>query len=186
MKISEVNVETLSGSNSDNLNIARHWALTNLRKIKRDFDVVYILGSWYGNFAQMMNDFPGITVEKLINVDTDGRVLQKSTELLKDIDNVEHMHKDANTLDYRQLGPDGLVVNFSTTNINGDNWFDKIPDGTLVLLKGRDNDPGAINKFDSLDEFTETYPLRKVLFKGQKELADPETQYNCFLVIGLK
>jgi hypothetical protein len=77
-------------------------------------------------------------------------------------------------------------VNFSTTNIEGNDWFNNIPDGTLVLLKGRDNDPGAINKFESLEEFTEAYPLRKVIFKGQKELTDPDTEYNCFVVIGLK
>jgi hypothetical protein len=96
------------------------------------------------------------------------------------------MQKDANDLDYRQLGADGLVINFSTTNIEGSDWFDHIPKGTMVVLKGRNNDEGAVNKFTNLDEFRTKYPLTKTLYSGSLNLQDRTTDYDCYLVIGIK
>jgi hypothetical protein len=188
MKIVEVNKDTLTDSNDDNLQIARHWALSQLRKIKNNFDTVYILGSWYGNLSLMLSDFPKLQFQKIINVDIDDHAIDVSQKLInnQNINNVDHMLKDANTLDYRQLGPDGLIINFSTTNIKGNDWFNNIPKGTLVLLKARNNDPGAINKFDDIEDLIKYYPLKRVLFSGTKELIDPETPYECYVVIGLK
>jgi precorrin-6B methylase 2 len=188
MKIVEVNKDTLTDSNDDNLQICRHWALTQLRKIKNNFDVIYILGSWYGNLSLMLSDFPSIKYEKIINIDIDEHSIDTSNKLVNknNITNIENVVQDANTVDYNELGPDGLVINFSTTNIEGTDWFNNIDQGTLVLLKARNNDPGAINKFNNITDLIEKYPLKRVLFQGTKELTDPETAYECYVVIGLK
>lgn len=188
MKLQEVNPNTLKGSLGKNLIENKFWAFTELSKIKNKFDTIYILGSWYGNAALMLSIDPRFEFEKIINVEIDRSMLSTSQKLAKlsKENRIEPMLKDANLLDYRQLGSDGLVVNFSCTNIQGNNWFANIPSGTMVLLSGRNNDPGADNQFDSLKEFKNTYPLNKNLFIGTKKFIDPETEYDNYLVIGIK
>jgi hypothetical protein len=56
----------------------------------------------------------------------------------------------------------------------------------MILLSGRNNDPGAVHKFNSVEEFSSTYPLTKILFSGQRTFEDPETEYDAYLVIGTK
>ena len=87
------------------------------------------------------------------------------------------MHKDVNTLDYRQLKQPGLVINTSTNDIDGDDWLKNIPKGTLVAMQGRHG---------TLEEFDKKYPLRKTYFLDEVELEDPETEYERFMKIGVK
>lgn len=188
MRIAEVNSLDLKGSLGKNLTANKFWAFTELSKFKTDFSTVYILGSWYGNAALLMSMDNRFTFDKIINVDVNKTMLSVSDQLANKLgdDRIESMRKDVNQLDYRQADSDSLIVNFSTTNIGGDNWFVNIPDGTTVLMAGRDNDPGAVNQFDNLKEFVDMYPLSNVLLAKRKQFQDPETDYNSFLVIGSK
>jgi hypothetical protein len=129
-----------------------------------------------------------IGFDRIINVDTDKEAIETGSEIIEKLgyDFIESMYKDANQLDYRQLGPDGLVINSSCNNINNDGWFDNIPAGTLVALSGRNNDPKSINNFESMYDLAETYPLSKILYAGKQNFTDPETDYDCYLLIGLK
>lgn len=188
MRITEVNQIDLKGSVGPGLIPGKFWAFTTLSKFKQDFDVVYILGSWFGNAGLMLSMDPRFTFDKIINVEVNKSMLRVSNQLaqLQGYDNIEPMLKDANLLDYRQLNKNGLVINFSCNNIQSDKWFNNIPKGTLVLLSGRDNDEQSINQFNDLNSFTSKYKLSKILFSGQKEFEDPETKYELYLVIGIK
>lgn len=188
MRISEVHSSDLSGSVGKNLTANKFWAFTELAKIKNEFDTVYILGSWYGNAGLLLSMDKRFSIDKIINVETNKQMLRTSDKLsqLAGFKNIEPMYKDANRLDYRQLDNNGLVVNFSTTNMSGTDWFNNIPKGTMMLLVGRNNDPGAVNEFKSLKQFIDTYPLGNLLDYSEKEFQDPETEYTSYLVIGLK
>lgn len=188
MKINEVNSISLSGSFGSNLIENKFWAFTKLSEIKNNFDTIYILGSWYGNAGLLLSMDPRFEFDEIINVEKNKNMLKASDQFakLQKDPRIKSMHKDANRLDYRRLGPNGLVVNFSCTNIVGRDWFERIPSGTMILVSGRNNDPGAVHKFNSLEEFSSTYPLTKILFSGQRTFEDPETEYDAYLVIGTK
>ena len=94
------------------------------------------------------------------------------------------MLKDANTIDYRQLGSDGVVINTSLTDMPGQAWFDHIPEGTLVVLQSRDHDPG--NAAHSTQDIIDRYPLSEIIYDGKLELEDPETEYTRYMIIGVK
>ena len=98
--------------------------------------------------------------------------------------NTEYMLKDANDLDYQQLGRDGVVINTSLTDMQGQAWFDHIPTCTLVVMQSRDHDPG--NAAHSTKDITDRFPLSKVVYDGELELSDPETDYTRYMVIGIK
>lgn len=184
--VNESSGYTLKGSYTTDLIASKLWLLTKLAQIKSTVGTIYVLGSWFGNLAVINKLDPTIKYKRLINVETDQNFLHSSERIHNHlgIGNNEYMFKDANRLDYQQLGQDGVVVNTSLTDMPGDLWFDHIPAGTLVVLQARDNDPGE--QYHSTNDILKRFPLTKVLYKGELDLEDPETKYTRYMVIGVK
>jgi hypothetical protein len=185
-KVNESSGYSLAGSFTRDLTMSKVWLLDELAKIAPTVGTVYILGSWYGNLALYMTLQPTVKYTNIINVEQDQTMLDQSRRMLDSVgaDNVEYMNKDANDLDYRQLGPAGVVINCSLTDMDGTDWFKHIPDGTLVVMQARDHDPGY--QFASPDDIIDKFPLDQVYYTGTRSLQDPETRYNRFMVIGRK
>ena len=177
---------SLEGSFTRDLVFSKYWLMHELSRIQPHISTMYVLGAWYGNLALFLNRYPLVEVDQIINVETDPEFLKSSRNILKQTgaDNVEHMLKDANDLDYRQLDRDGAVVNTSLTDMPGTDWFSNIPSGTLVVLQARDHDPGE--QFTGPEDIVQKFPLSQVLYSGGLELEDPETEYTRFMVIGRK
>lgn len=191
MRINELSLKessgySLAGSFTPDLTRSKVWLLQELENITDQVGTVYILGSWYGNLSLYMYLQPSLKHGQIINVEKNQQMLAQSQRMLDHIgaNGVEHMFKDANDLDYRQLGPNGVVINCSLTDMPGRDWFDRIPPGTLVAMQARDQDPGA--KFSNPQDILDKFPLKKVLYRGSRALQDPETKYHRFMVIGRK
>lgn len=177
---------SLSGSFTRDLIASKVWLLTELAGIAPQVGTIYVLGSWYGNLGVLLTLDPVIKYKRLINVETDRKFLQASKRIQDHLGmkNTEYMLADANTLDYRQLKRDGVVVNTSLTDMPGRAWFDNIPGGTLVAMQGRDHDPGRVAH--STQDIIDRYPLTKIIYDGKLKLEDPETSYTRYMVIGIK
>lgn len=177
---------SLQGSFTRDLTTSKVWLMQELARINPAISTVYILGSWFGNLALYMTLDPMLQVKKIINVETDRSMLDQSKRMLDHVGarNVEYMLKDANTLDYRQLGTNGAVINTSLTDMDGTEWFQNIPDGTVVVMQARDRVDRK--PFYSTDDILRKFPLDQVLYQGSLKLKDPETAYNRFMVIGRK
>lgn len=188
LNLAEVNANTLRGSDGPGLPEIRAWALGVLKDIKDTFTTIYILGSWYGNLSRMVASDPDIGYDRIINVDQDRKVLQIGAEITEKLGYgfIESMCKDANRLNYSMLDSDGLVINQCCTDIRGDGWFKNIPAGSMVLLTGRNNIPDAVNQFKGTGHLAEAYPLSSILYAGKKRFSDPETDYEGYLLIGVK
>ena len=177
---------SLAGSFTRDLIASKVWLLTELARITPRVGTIYVLGSWYGNLGVLLALDPVVKYKKLINIETNKKFLQAS-ERIQDhlgMDNTEYMLADANTLDYRQLGQDGVVINTSLTDMQGQDWFNNIPSGTLVAMQSRDHDPG--NEAHSTQDIVDRYPLSEIIYDGELELKDPETKYTRYMVIGIK
>lgn len=185
-KVNESSGYSLAGSFTPDLTRSKVWLITELAKIAPTIETIYILGSWYGNLSLYFNLLKDIEFNNIINVETDADMLAQSERMLQHIgvDSVDHMQKDANDLDYRQLGPAGAVINTSLTDMDGTDWFEHIPDGTLVVMQARDHDPGY--QFAEPQDILDKFPLDQVYYTGTLALQDPETKYNRFMVIGRK
>ena len=177
---------SLQGSFTPDLIASKVWLLHELGKIAPRVGTVYILGSWFGNTSLYMALQPEFESGKIINVEKNPKMLRQSDRMLKHIGvhGVEHMLANANDLDYRQLGKNGVVINTSLTDMRGEKWFDNIPSGTMVAMQARDHDPG--NQFNSTKDIQQTFPLDKILYQGSLKLQDPETDYTRFMIIGRK
>ena len=178
MRLLEFSPSTLHGSFESGLILNKLWLLHELQKIQDQFSTIYILGSWYGNMSILLNR-SGIQYDHIVNVDQDAAVVRgahRMARILKIDDRIEPMIKDANKLDYRQLNPDGLVINTSCHDMENRGWFDHIPAGVMVALQSRDD----------VDHDLDAYDLSRTLYQGSRSARDPETDYTSVLRIGVK
>ena len=184
--LDESSGNSLEGSFTPDLVFSKLWLIRELAKISPDVSTMYILGSWYGNLALLLDRYPQVRVERVINVETNPEFLKGSQNILNpaDVGNVEYMLTDANELDYRKLGSNGVVVNTSLIDIKGTNWFKNIPSGTLVAMQARDQVDNE--QFSTPEDIEQQFPLSQVLYSGRLDLEDPETEYTRFMVIGIK
>jgi hypothetical protein len=184
--LEESSGSSLEGSFTRDLVFSKLWLIRQLAQIQPHISTMYVLGSWYGNLALLLTRLPQVQVDHIINVETDQERLATGERILNQagVDNVEHMLKDANDLDYRQLDSTGAVVNTSLTEMPDTDWFKNIPPGTLVVLQARDNNTGP--QFHDVEDIEQKYPLSQVLYSGSLDLEDPETEYSRFMTIGRK
>lgn len=184
--LEESSGSSLEGSFTRDLVFSKFWLMRELSRIQPHVSTMYVLGSWYGNLALFLNRYPMVRVDHIINIETDPERLNTSERILDQAgaDNVEHMLKDANQLDYRQLNRDGAVVNTSLTEMPDTDWFENIPPGTLVVMQARDHNPDQ--QFSSAEDIERKFPLSQTLYSGGMDLQDPETAYTRFMVIGRK
>ena len=181
---------SLEGSYTPDLVFSKLWLAQELKSILEQYNiesvpVAYILGSWYSNLSTILRR-TGVPIDLIIDVERRGEWLRMAQQLQQDmrIQGVEYMKADANEIDYRQLEQPGLVINTSTNDIQDHGWFEHIPDGTLVIMQGRDG--VEQNAYRSPEDLLEQYPLEHVLYSGTWDLEDPETAYQRSMVIGVK
>lgn len=189
MKISDLTESSgysLSGSFTPDLTKSKVWLIHELAKITERVGTAYILGAWFGNLSLYMKLLPAVKASKIINVETNPKFVAQSQRMLDHIGAaaVEHMQRDANKIDYRHLGDNGIVINTSLTDMPGRAWFDNIPNGTLVVMQARDHDPG--HQFHGTQDILDKFTLSQVLYQGELDLQDPETEYTRYMVIGIK
>lgn len=184
--LSESSGLSLEGSFTKDLVFSKLWLIRELAKISPDIGTMYVLGSWYGNLALLLDRYPQVQVDQIINVETDPEFLKGSKSILNQagVSNVKYMSKDANKLTYSQLGEDGAVVNTSLIDIKGTDWFENIPSGTLVAMQARDQVDDE--QFTTPEDIEQQFPLDQVLYSGSLNLEDPETDYTRFMIIGIK
>jgi len=184
--LSESSGLSLEGSFTKDLVFSKLWLIRELAKISPDIGTMYVLGSWYGNLALLLDRYPQVHVDQVINVETDPEFVKGSKRILDQagVSNVEYMSKDANKLTYAQLGNNGAVVNTSLIDIKGTSWFDNIPSGTLVVMQARDQ--VGDEQFTTPEDIEQQFPLDQVLYSGSLDLEDPETSYTRFMIIGIK
>lgn len=183
--LDESSGQSPQGSITNDLILSKMWICEVLKKVGyKEFSTIYILGSWYGNMALIL-DRMGIRYKHIINVERKKDWLDYGQSLLQRAGiNAEPMAKDANTLDYRQLDKNGLVINTGTNDIKGTGWWNNIPKGTIVVLQSRNQVEHVIH--NTLEEFDKDFPMSKTLYVGETTLTDPETKYNRFMKIGIK
>jgi hypothetical protein len=178
MRLYEFSPNTLAGSFHKGLVFNKLWLIHELSAIKDHFSVIYILGSWYGNMSVLLSK-SNIKFDHIVNVDKDTKAVKKGHEIAQKMGidkKIQAMAKDVNTLDYRQLDKDGLVINTSCHDMSNQGWFDNIPKGTMVALQSRTD----------VDDDLSGYKLSETLYQGTIDLEDPETEYTSLLKIGIK
>jgi len=189
LELFEDSPDTPQGSRSQDLNLGKLWLLTELKRLgKADFDVVYVLGSWYGSMApyllhkHIMFDTAYLIDKKPKNTE----FVQKTVKKLGINDVIIPVTQDCNQTDYK--GQDILVINTSTNDMKNRGWLDNIPQGSVVALQGRDRQPtNPDNTEQTLEAFDKEHPLSQTLLLDSIKLTGVEGDaYKRFMKIGIK
>ncbi len=172
------------------------WAIETLNGLKLDLQTGLVLCGWFGVLPYLMfeNGF-----DSIVSVDIDDgceTVAKRINKWHFDKSKFQAMTKDIFAIDYNnietsfkfiehiQLKPD-IIVNTSCEHIDNFNeWYDKIPEGQLMLLQSNDffDCDEHVNCVNSTAEFREQTPMTKRLFSG----ALPLEKYTRYMVVGYK
>lgn len=164
------------------------WLCEELERLDWQSNMTYIYGGWYGITAFLLLSRGKFQVNKIRSLDLD-----PACESIADMINENWVWQDwkfkAFTQDCNNYqGQYGdLIINTSTEHFDSAEWFDRIPQGTRVILQGNNmpHDDHIIHS-DTLDNFINQYPLSNIVYKGQKEFVYPNWKFTRYMVIGIK
>lgn len=152
------------------------------------FEQIFVLGSWSGTMPFLLYVTQAASFGRIHLVDTNVEYQEQARVICNALECeglLNILVQDANTLDY----PEGniLVVNTSTDNISGTEWFKRIPAGAWVALQGRTGGHrDCVQPYYSDIGFNLAHPLRETKYLGEKKFSYPDHEYTRFMKIGIK
>ena len=179
------------------------WLLKELGKLKVDLGTVFLCAGWYATLATMLFE-SGIRINKIRSFDIDDSCRSiaetfnspwvkqdwKFKTITQDINEINFsMHtynvKRADGSKCELSDSPDTIINTSCEHIeNFTKWYDKIPEGKLVILQSNDyfEIEEHVNCHKSISQFSKSTPLTETLFEGELFLPD----YTRFMKIGYK
>lgn len=184
---------------------SKAWLIRELKKTNCKLGTVFICAGWYATLATMLFE-SGMGVDKIRSFDVDPTTVDiaevfnkpwfvdqwKFKALVEDILEVNYAEHTwqfwsnaNNRMSYPITDTPDTIINTSCEHIKNFNvWYDKIPDGKLVVLQGNNYFEIAehVNCSNDLSEFSKKSPMTTVLFEGELQLP----KYTRFMKIGFK
>lgn len=180
------------------------WLIDELKKTSMSLGTVFLCAGWYGTLATMMFE-NNLDLVKIRSFDidrncpqiaeifnkkwvVDGWKFKATVQDIHDMNfNGEHVYRV-----YKSDGefevlfdiPD-TIINTSSEHIeNFVEWYNRIPDGKLIVIQGNDyfEIEEHVNCSKDLKEFSDKSPMTTVLYEGELELP----KYKRFMKIGFK
>jgi len=183
----EASPSTLAGSFTPDLVTGKTWLCNQLKKELdgRSAGDVYILGAWYGNMGvflqQAMIDF-----DRLIMVEINPHRLATARRLLEPLYRAGRLKLTLVRAEQIKYPDKRITVINTSTNDMSRTWLQRVPDGTLTVMQGRDNLDNPQIETSRAGVFYTKFPLENTVYWGQRRLRDPETRYTRFMKIGYK
>ena len=157
-----------------------------------DLGRVLVAGGWFGVLAAILLHDRRFAISKVVSLDIDPRCADVALAL-----NATHVRAgkfaavtaDKLTYDYgaadAAAGAPDVVINTSCEHLQAfDRWYDRIPQGKLLILQSNDYYACLehVNCVPDLAAFQAQAPMREVLFAGEHKLR----RYVRFMLIGRK
>lgn len=154
---------------------------------------ILILGCWYNLLALMLLTRNPHTHHHIKGIDIDPKAIELADRFcqawtIQPNVKISNSVADANTFDY--FGHN-VVINCSLEHMDNDEWYKRIPNGTLVCLQAsdvniQDKSWDIKNYIPTLDYLNQKYPMSFYLFRNFKNFEYGNLKYNRFMCIGLK
>lgn len=150
---------------------------------------IWILAGWYGLTNFLIRTRGKLPVQEVRSFDID-----PSCESIADSINNLWVWKawefKAHTADINQLNyqpkPD-VVINSSVEHMTQDEWWNNIPENTVVCLQASDLEhEDHYNKIKSSQELLERYKLQECFYEGTKRFQYEERGFYRSMIIGVK
>lgn len=150
---------------------------------------VWILGGWYGLTNLILRTRSKMKILEVRSFDIDPEcevIADKINELwVWQAWQFKAVTQDVNTLEYSPKPQ--IVINTSVEHMDSDEWYRRIPEGTLVALQAS-NLPHEDHKniFNSARDLMNHYPFDEIYFEGTKRFQYDDNGFYRYMVIGKK
>jgi hypothetical protein len=157
-------------------------------EIRTKINNVIVLGSWNGTMAFLLYATEAIKFDKIFLVDNNLDYQKQARHICNVLDCqglLTIVEQDVNEFEY----PEGtnLIINTSTDNIIDHEWFERIPESSLVILQARTGDHrDRVRIFDSAEDFDRAFPMTYSQEILEKDIVYPDNSYTRFMKIGIK
>jgi hypothetical protein len=152
--------------------------------------IVWLLGGWYAMTSFLLQTRRRAPIAKVVSFDLDPEATKGAL-----IFNEAFLHQgtfdafvaDVHVLHYDVEDAPDVVVNTSTEHMESDDWFHRIPDGTLCVFQSN-NMPhdDHVHECSTAQDLARQFPLKQTLFLGAKTFHYPEWGFTRFMHIGVK
>jgi len=181
------------------------WLVSELKKLNLDLGTVFLCAGWYGTLATMIFE-SGIKVGNIRSFDIDPSCAKiaeifnkpwfiddwKFKSITEDIMNIDYSRhtwqewsKTNNRMSYPVTDCPDTVINTSCEHIeNFDEWYNKIPTGTTVVLQSNNyyEVEEHVNCVSSKEQFDKQVTMSECLYLGEL----PLDKYTRYMKIGIK
>ena len=183
----EASPDTLGGSFTPDLVNSKTWLCNQLQKELggRSAGDIYILGSWYGNLGIFLQE-ANIEFDRLIMVETRPRLLSTARRLLEPLYQEGRLKLVLGPAEHIRYPNKSVTVINTSVNDMSRSWLQRVPDGTLTVIQGRDKLENPRVATDGAAQFYMKFPLDRTVYWGERRLRDPETRYRRWMKIGYK
>lgn len=183
----EASPDTLGNSFTPDLVNSKTWLCNQLRKELggRSAGDIYILGSWYGNLGIFLQE-ANIEFDRLIMVETRQRLLATARRLLEPLYQEGRLKLVLGHAEHIRYPNKSVTVINTSVNDMSRTWLQRVPDGTLTVIQGRDKLENPRVATDGAAQFYMKFPLDRTVYWGERRLRDPETRYRRWMKIGYK
>jgi hypothetical protein len=179
------------------------WLVAELKKLDLDLGTIFLCAGWYATLATMLFE-QELTIKKIRSFDIDNSCwkiaetfnkpwvmkdwqFKSATQDIHDIDYSTHVYnvnRSNGTVCELTDSPD-TIINTSCEHIpNFKEWYNKIPDGKIVILQTNNyfDLEEHINCSKSVEDFSNQTPMDKTLYQGELVL----NKYSRYMKIGIK
>lgn len=158
---------------------------------------VYIYAGWYGVTNLLLRAHSGFPRAFVTSFDADVQANQGALVLNEAFEyrgEFQVHTADVNKLVYSPgMGAEGwgrcdVLINTSVEHIEGKEWFENIPYGTLVALQSNNMEhlDEHVNTITSVEDLLADYPMQEVYYSGTLPFSYPTFSFNRFMIIGRK
>jgi hypothetical protein len=166
------------------------WLCEELEKLNLPTNsTIWLLAGWYAITAFLLLSRNNMSIKHIRSFDIDPECQPVADKINNNWEIQEWKFKaftkDCNRLDYNEYPT--IVINTSTEHFDSVEWFENIPEGTLVCLQGNDmNHEDHTSEFKNLDEFVKTFSMTDLIYVGEREFSYPSWKFKRFMLIGRK
>lgn len=176
--------------------VSKIWLCEELEKIIEHQAIakpkLTILGCWNNLLSFMLLTRKPTGYSEITGYDIDDEAINNANKIcdtwIFETPKVYNKAADINSIDFVN---DSIFINCSVDQIESTIWYDNIPDNSLICIQStdlpKDNIRWAITQsVNSLDELSERYKMKEILYSGIKNINYGPWGYNRFMIIGYK
>lgn len=171
------------------------WLCSQLEQIKFEKPaIIWVYGGWHAMTSMLLLVRQNLPISYVRSFDIDSSCETIADSLMENWIwqdwKFKAFTRDCNDIDplSGEYGnPPDVVINTSTEHFFSNEWYDRIPSGTILVLQSNDMPHSDHHQcYDDLESFSKAYDLAPLFYKGNLVFKYPTWEFTRYMLIGKK